>query len=411
MCDLNSQNNQCNMDSACKVGWVTPLPPQCTPPPCTDSNYQYCPEYQYVDNSAPAHVVQPYFSIAQQYGFANYMFQTNQGPSFPAHQFIISGTSAPVAPGDPSHFDKDFAAENPAGGGLKYPGRDTGCPAPSGEYAAQINPSGSENFTWYNNGFPCYEHPTLLEELSVGFPVMPNDRKYYAPTPGSLWTGPNAIAHLCDPIVNGVCTGWASRAVFEGTPPNSLAPIFNDIANCQLAAVNWVIPDGRWSDHAGTVPSNGNLGLGPAYVAAIVNAIGNDKTCEQGSGYWSDTVVLIAWDDWGGWYDHVPPFKVVNDGISWGSGYVYGFRVPLLVVSGWTPQGYVSGALPPYGPGRLPLPSTILAAFCGSSKTISDWDGLFLPPTVMPTPTPQTGPIPSAISSRILLFARFSRFY
>jgi hypothetical protein len=176
---------------------------------------------------------------------------------------------------------------------------------------------------------------------------MPNDWKYYAPTPGSLWTGPNAISHLCDPInADQVCTGWASRAVFEGTPPNSLAPIFNDIANCQLAAVNWVIPDGRWSDHAGTVPNNGNLGLGPAYVAAIVNAIGNDKTCEQGSGYWSDTVIFITWDDWGGWYDHVPPFNLVNDGISWGSGYVYGFRVPLLVVSGWTPQGYVSGGLP-----------------------------------------------------------------
>jgi len=41
--------------------------------------------------------VQPYFQLAEQYTFADRMFQTNQGPSFPAHQFIISGTSAPTA--------------------------------------------------------------------------------------------------------------------------------------------------------------------------------------------------------------------------------------------------------------------------------------------------------------------------
>ena len=57
-----------------------------------------------------------------------------------------------------------------------------------------------------------------------------------------------------------------------------------------------------------------------------MNAIGT-------SSYWSNTAIIITWDDWGGWYDHVPPPKLVNDGTSWGSGYVYGFRVPLIVVS------------------------------------------------------------------------------
>src|ERR1022692_215421 len=51
------------------------------------------PQFRYVDNSTGA--VQPYFDLAMQYGFANRMFQSNQGPSFPAHQFLISGTSAP----------------------------------------------------------------------------------------------------------------------------------------------------------------------------------------------------------------------------------------------------------------------------------------------------------------------------
>jgi phospholipase C len=65
-----------------------------------------------------------------------------------------------------------------------------------------------------------------------------------------------------------------------------------------------------------------------------VNAIGN-------SAYWSDTAIIITWDDWGGWYDHVPP-KIVNDGTSWGSGYAYGFRVPLIVVSPYAKAGYIS---------------------------------------------------------------------
>src|SRR5580700_2329718 len=51
------------------------------------------PQFKYVDNSTG--ILNPYFQLAQQYTFGDRMFQTNQGPSFPAHQFIISGTSAP----------------------------------------------------------------------------------------------------------------------------------------------------------------------------------------------------------------------------------------------------------------------------------------------------------------------------
>lgn len=54
------------------------------------------------------------------------------------------------------------------------------------------------------------------------------------------------------------------------------------------------------------------------------------------------TVIIVTWDDWGAWYDHVPPYKVVNDGVSWGSGYVYGFRVPLIVISPFARPRYIS---------------------------------------------------------------------
>jgi hypothetical protein len=105
-----------------------------------------------------------------------------------------------------------------------------------------------------------------------------------------------------------------------------------------------VIPDGHWSDHPG-----GGSG-GPDWVANIVDAVGNSP-CKNpdGTSYWESTAILITWDDWGGFYDHVPPYEVIvgKPGI-WGSGYVSGFRVPLLVVSAYLPKkGYISGPCTP----------------------------------------------------------------
>ncbi len=105
--------------------------------------------------------------------------------------------------------------------------------------------------------------------------------------------------------------------------------VLTDIANHQLPAVSWVTPNSGYSDH----PHGGSGG--PSWVASIVNAIG-------GSSYWSNTAIIVTWDDWGGFYDHVPPPQVINDGKSWGSGYVYGFRVPLIVISAYAKPAYIS---------------------------------------------------------------------
>jgi phospholipase C len=120
------------------------------------------------------------------------------------------------------------------------------------------------------------------------------------------------------------CTGadWSNVVIPEQS-------VLTDIANHQLAQVSWVIPDGHASDHPGATD-----GSGPSWVASVVSAIGN-------SSYWADTAIFITWDDWGGWYDHVAP-TVVADGTSWGSGYGYGFRVPLLVVSAYAKAAYIS---------------------------------------------------------------------
>jgi phospholipase C len=98
--------------------------------------------------------------------------------------------------------------------------------------------------------------------------------------------------------------------------------VLTDITNNQLAQVSWVTPNGLQSDHAQSTD-----GTGPSWVASVVNSIGN-------SPYWSNTAIFITWDDWGGWYDHVPP-RIINS-------YEYGFRVPLIVVSPYAKAKYIS---------------------------------------------------------------------
>jgi phospholipase C len=299
--DFRKMYDRGKMDGADKVGVGCPVGvPNCPPPN---------PQFKYVQTSD----VQPYFHLAEQYTFGDRMFQTNQGPSFPAHQFLISGTSAPTA------TSNLFAASNPNVG-------PAGCIGPPNELVSVIDPSGKESSTMY----PCFEHPTLTDLLNKAGISW----KYYAPSAGSIWTGPDAIQHMCQPqIVGGLlsCTGtdWSNVIIPE-------QQVLTDIANNQLAQVTWVIPNGFASDHAAV-----NDGSGPSWVASVVNAIGN-------SSYWADTAIFITWDDWGGWYDHVAP-KVVSDGTSWGSGYVYGFRVPLIVVSPYAKAAYISHATHDFG--------------------------------------------------------------
>lgn len=130
------------------------------------------------------------------------------------------------------------------------------------------------------------------------------------------WTGPNSILHLREG------PDW-SRVIADPSQ------ILKDIPAGHLKAVSWVIPNGQSSDHSG-----GGDGSGPSWVASIVNAIGN-------SPYWADTAILITWDDWGGWYDHVAP-TIINS-------YEYGFRVPMIVISPYARQGYVSHVTHDFG--------------------------------------------------------------
>src|SRR5580698_7240902 len=163
MCDIVAGDPaHCKMDGAAGIACS---PQKGTSCPAT-------PQFKFVDNSTG--ILNPYLTLATQYGWANYMFQTNQGPSFLAHQFLFGGTSAPSQADDAAGI---FAAENPVGSAI------VGCIAPVGTTVQVINSSGSEKETIY----PCFEHLTMADLLTPQFTW-----RYYTPTPGSIWTAPNA---------------------------------------------------------------------------------------------------------------------------------------------------------------------------------------------------------------------------
>jgi len=236
--------------------------------------------YSYVPRSD----VEEYWSLAQQYVIGDHTFQSNTGPSFVAHQYMIAGQSGNVV-------------ENPTGSVW-------GCDAAPGTTAAVMGPNGTE----MPGVFPCFDYVTsadLLDEKGVTW-------RYYAPGSGDnffVLSAYQAVRHIR------FGKDWSENVI---SPSRR---VLVDIKHGELAQVTWIVPDWAHSDH----PGSGNEG--PAWIAAIVNAIGNSQ-------YWNSTAIFISWDDWGGWYDHVSPTKVDEMGP--------GFRVPLLVVSPYAKHGYIT---------------------------------------------------------------------
>jgi hypothetical protein len=363
MYNSNGMDGACTYSNPCSTGSLY----QC---PAPISNLD-CTRYTYVDNSSGA--IQPYLDLAKQYGWANFMYQTNQGPSFPAHQFLLSGTSAPA---DIPHSQSpkeytDFGMDNT---GVNVD--NAGCAANSHAELTLITPTGDMS----TNIYPCLEHPTLTDLLDNATPPIP--WRYYSGVNTGIWTAPNAISHICNNATqngggscgsgNGSNQDWKNNVKPYLEAQTSLAPALADLQptpppspNCNFPSnwqggVIWVVPDGRWSDHPtyGVPDGNPTVGLGSDWVANIVNSIGLNN-CPGDQPNWDNTVILITWDDWGGWYDHLSPKDPAHGpgiGYSNGSGgqYVYGFRVPLLVVGKWVKndspsRGHISNVTHDFG--------------------------------------------------------------
>jgi phospholipase C len=245
--------------------------------------------YAYV----PQDEVQPYFTLAEQYAFADRMYQTNQGPSFPAHQYIVSGTST-ISQGSPLR-----AAENPKTPQGTFTG---GCDSPPGSLVTLIDAYGNET----RRVFPCFDRPALSDLLEAKSMTWSYYQAHHGP---GLWNAFDAIVHIREGA------GYRKHVI---EPPEQ---VIADINGGRLTTVTWVTPTLLDSDHPG------NNGSGPSWVAWIVNTIGK-------STYWNNTAIFITWDDWGGWYEHVKPPQY--------NSYELGFRVPLIVVSPYAKTAYVS---------------------------------------------------------------------
>lgn len=255
-------------------------------------NQKPCPQcaYQYVN---PAQI-KPYWTMAQQYVLADAMFPTETSGDFSSHQDLIRGSSAI----DDHESLIDFPTHGP-----------WGCDAPKGTTVPLLTTTG-----YVQNGpFPCMKYSTLRDLLDAKKITW----KYYVPPlftgglAGSYWNAFDVIG----PVRNG--PEWTANV---SSPETN---IFTDISKGTLPAMSWVSPNDQNSDHAGF----GKADTGPAWVAKVVNAVGRSK-------YWKSTAIVVVWEDWGGWYDHVAPPQLDYRGL--------GFRVPMIVVSPYAKSAYVS---------------------------------------------------------------------
>lgn len=269
--------------------------------------------YVYVD---PSQIV-PYWTLAQQYSLAVDMFTTQGSASFPAHQDLIRGGTFI----DSSHS----LIDNP-----RYGNKAWGCDSSSQTTTSVITTTlqlqkGTGPFPCSNdfpNGGSGYTTlRDLLDAKSVSW-------KYYTPAigdPGAIWSAFDVIA----PVRYG--PEWTTNV---SSPETN---VFNDISNGTLPAVSWVIPSGPNSDHPNDAGDNG-----PSWVASVVNAVGESQ-------YWNSSAIVVVWDDWGGFYDGVPPpLPRDNQGGP-------GLRVPLMMVSPYTREaipsqpGYISTTFYEFG--------------------------------------------------------------
>lgn len=217
-----------------------------------------------------------YWSYAQQFGLSDNFFTSDATSSTPNHINMIAAQS----------------------GGMNGT-LGTGCHSPQNMVLNSVDTAG--NNYW---AYTCYNIASIPQELDTAGISW----RYYSSTP--IWNAPYFIKPLYSTDAKNIITD-SSQFV-------------KDVKAGQMPTVSWVTPTGTQTDH----PPIATLGA-QNFVTNIANTI-------MQSNYWSSTAIFVTWDDWGGFYDHVPPPTIDGRGL--------GLRVPLLVISPYAKAHYISHA-------------------------------------------------------------------
>ena len=258
---------------------------------CTDPNNPACLNGKPIDAVGwhDQREIPNYWAYARAFVLQDRMFESNASWSQPAHLYLVSEWSAfCTRPGDPSSCTNALESPSPAGKG----------PYAWTDLTYLLNRAG---VTW---------RYYLAEGTE---PDCRDDGEETCPPQIQL----AAVPSIWNPLPN------FDTVQGDGQLGNIVAldQFYLDVKNGQLPAVAWIIPDGTVSEHP---PAR--VSTGEAYVTALINTL-------MQSPDWSSMAIFLTWDDWGGFYDHVPPPVVDANG--------YGIRVPGLVISPYAKAGFI----------------------------------------------------------------------
>jgi len=226
-----------------------------------------------------------YWAYAHHYVLDDNAFTDLRGPSFPNHMFTVAAGSGDT--------DDTSVINNPVNTGGHW-----GCNAPTGATVQLFNGQ---------KVFPCFSFATLIDDMNTAGVSW----KYYSPQVGEGGYQWNVLNAFKQDRASSNDVHWQQ--------------FVTDAHNGNLPAVSWVIPLWAVSEHPGDNGVLNSMCKGENWTVQQINAV-------MQSPAWSSTMIVLAWDDWGGFYDHVAPSNVDILG--------YGFRVPFLVIS---PYAYVAG--------------------------------------------------------------------
>jgi phospholipase C len=243
-----------------------------------------------------------YWAYAKNFVLQDHMFESNASWSLPAHLFLVSEWSA-----DCSQHDNPSSCVN----ALQSPGPSPpAAPATSGGATAD-----TPIYAWTDLTY-------LLNQSRVSW-------GYYLVS-GTEPDCENDATVSCAPVQQLPLTPgiWNPLPFFDTVKADgqlgniqSVDSFYAAAKAGTLPAVSWVVPSGAVSEHPAAPVSSGQ-----SYITSLINAVMNSPD-------WNSTAIFLAWDDWGGFYDHVAPPTVDANG--------YGLRVPAIVISPYAKHGYI----------------------------------------------------------------------